>query len=69
VTINLVGIDEIEIPDADIKVYPNPFHDVAMVEIEGGDFMEIDFELYDMTGKVIYQKQLTILPSKLISQI
>ena len=37
-------------------VYPNPFQEVATVEIEGKEFTKIVFALYDLTGRLVYQK-------------
>ncbi|CAA6822592.1 MAG: Unknown protein [uncultured Aureispira sp.] len=56
VTIQLVGTERIMEPGVLVNVYPNPFNEVARVEIEGKDFTTIEFELYDLTGRVVYQK-------------
>ena len=42
-----------------VHVYPNPFHEAATVSIEGEEFLEVQFELFDMTGRMIYQKTST----------
>jgi len=52
----LVGIENVTQPNVLVKVYPNPFDEIATVEIEGDVFSKIEFELYDLTGRVIYQK-------------
>lgn len=56
VTVQLVGIENILQENVEVNVYPNPFHDVATVEIAGETFAKIEFELYDLTGRAVYQK-------------
>jgi len=56
VTIQLVGIKNVMQPNVIVNVYPNPFHEVATIKIEGTEFTKIEFELYDLTGRVVYQK-------------
>lgn len=56
VSVQLVGIENVTQPNVLVNVYPNPFDEVATVEIKGDAFSKIEFELYDLTGRVIYQK-------------
>jgi uncharacterized repeat protein (TIGR01451 family) len=56
VTIQLLGLKNVLEPNVLVNVYPNPFHEMATVEIEGKEFIEIEFVLYDLTGRVLYQK-------------
>ena len=55
-TIDLVGIEDVMVENVFIKVFPNPFHQQARIHIEGASFMQIDFELYDMTGRRLYHQ-------------
>ena len=56
VTVQLLGLDQVTVPNTLVKVYPNPFKEVATIEIEGETFTTVEFELYDLTGRMIYQK-------------
>lgn len=67
----IVGIETIEIPNVAIQVYPNPFHERATIEIEGKQFDNIHFELFDVSGRLMYEQSSTenrfqIHPSNLI---
>lgn len=47
-------VEEVQIPGVEVKVYPNPFVESATVELIGlGDTPNIDFQLYDVTGKLV----------------
>ncbi len=59
VTIDLVGVENVLMENVAVKVFPNPFHTEATVQIDGRNFDQIDFELFDITGKLIYQKTST----------
>lgn len=56
ISVQLVGVENVSQANVVVKVYPNPFDEVATIEIKGEEFTKIDFELYDLTGRVIYQK-------------
>ncbi len=36
-----------------VKIYPNPFADVANIVVEGENFEQLDFELFDLLGQKI----------------
>jgi Secretion system C-terminal sorting domain len=36
-----------------VKIYPNPFSEMATISLEGEDFEELRFDLYDMIGQRI----------------
>ena len=47
-------VEEVQIPGVTVNVYPNPFVESATVELTGlGDTPNIDFQLFDVTGKLI----------------
>lgn len=56
VTVQLLGIEQVALPNVQVKVYPNPFDEVATIEIIGEAFTQVEFELYDLTGRLLYQK-------------
>ena len=46
-------VEEVQIPGVTVNVYPNPFVESATVELTGlGDTPNIDFHLFDVTGKL-----------------
>lgn len=49
-----------EIPNInlDVKVYPNPIKDFAIIEIQGMDLKEGKFLLYDLEGKLKYSQNI-----------
>lgn len=42
--------------DGDIKIYPNPTDNELSIEINQKDLIEMDAEIYTLTGKMIYMK-------------
>lgn len=42
--------------DLSIQIYPNPFHDHLTLDIAGGQFLELNFQLYNAIGRTILQK-------------
>jgi len=49
----IVSSKEIFWPNADVKVYPNPFADVATIEIKGVQARDYRLELYDAQGRLL----------------
>jgi uncharacterized repeat protein (TIGR01451 family) len=45
--------DTVFVPGATIKVYPNPFFDVATFEVEGHMVSELNLQVFDLTGRLI----------------
>jgi len=50
---NLVDVGEILIPEASVKVFPNPFRHSATIEIEGWQNRIATFQLYDAAGRIV----------------
>ena len=40
-----------------VKVYPNPFTQNAMIEVEGKEYKELQLSIYDVSGRVVLEKQ------------
>lgn len=40
-----------------VKVYPNPFTQNATIEVEGKDYNELQLTVYDVSGRVVLEKQ------------
>jgi hypothetical protein len=40
-----------------VKVYPNPFTQNATLEVEGEEYNELQLTIYDVSGRVVLQKQ------------
>ncbi|MEN0004500.1 MAG: T9SS type A sorting domain-containing protein [Bacteroidota bacterium] len=40
-----------------IKVLPNPFNESTVIQLEGKDFNQLSFSMFDMTGRVVQQRQ------------
>jgi hypothetical protein len=55
-TIDIVGTEDVQMENVFINVFPNPFHQQARVQVSGAEFLQINFELYDITGKLLYQQ-------------
>lgn len=48
------NVEDVQVPGVEVKVYPNPFIESASIEIKGlGDSPNIDFQLFDITGKLL----------------
>lgn len=53
-------IDQLSIGNLKLKVFPNPFSEELSIETQtNGLEMEINLVLYDITGKMLYQKKIT----------
>ncbi|WP_299210862.1 T9SS type A sorting domain-containing protein [uncultured Aquimarina sp.] len=52
VEINVLDVDDIEKPDIEITVYPNPMHDHLIIELQTFK-QEFDYLLYDTLGREI----------------
>lgn len=58
VIIQLLGTDNIVSNDPiSIQVYPNPFKEQTLINIEGQDYTTLNLKIYDLTGKLIQQQQ------------
>ena len=47
----LVNTDDFDFPNVEIKVYPNPFTEIAQIEVTGIDFKTLNLHVFDMTGR------------------
>ena len=55
----VTAIDQLSIGNLKLKVYPNPFSEELSIETQtNGLEMEINLVLYDVTGKMLYQKKI-----------
>lgn len=50
--------DEISGKHVDVKVYPNPILDLAIIDVQGIDLKEGRFLLYDLLGKLKYSQSI-----------
>ena len=54
IAFDTLGVPEITISKNDIKIYPNPFSDVIMIET----VLDLDsIEIFDITGRIVLQKE------------
>ncbi len=49
----LTSIENPELPHVSIEVYPNPFTDFAKIKVEGEQFKNMDFHVFDTAGKKV----------------
>lgn len=47
----ITDIDNPDFPNVEIKVYPNPFTEIAKIEVTGIDFKTLNLHVFDMAGK------------------
>jgi len=40
-------------PNVEVEVYPNPFNEVATIKITGQQFQDLEFQLFDATGRKV----------------
>ncbi len=52
-----VSTGEVFLPGVDVKVYPNPFVDYAIFEIEGLQANQLYFKVFDLSGKLVRSEQ------------
>ncbi len=48
-----VSTGKVFLPDVNVKVYPNPFTDFAVFEMEGFQTNQLHFNVFDLSGKLI----------------
>lgn len=58
------GIFDHELGDGQIKVYPNPVDDVLNVDINLSLGGSLQLQVYDLAGKLVSQKQISVLSGK-----
>lgn len=58
---SISGIDAPVVSDAEYGIYPNPAKDHITVSIKAEDSKPMVFYLYDMSGKLVLQKELSML--------
>ena len=39
-----------------VKAYPNPFMESARIEVQGSNFTNLQFNLYDVNGRLVKQQ-------------
>ncbi|MCC7332875.1 MAG: T9SS type A sorting domain-containing protein [Flavobacteriales bacterium] len=53
----IIGIDDIDTPEFNLNVYPNPFNNYTTIDFnELYDSNNITVELYDFTGRLLFQQ-------------
>ena len=52
------AIDESILNDGISEVYPNPVHDIAMIDLDLPEMVMLEVEIYSMTGQLIHQIQI-----------
>jgi hypothetical protein len=53
-----IGIDEISTGLMSMPAYPNPFTDNVNIELKNPVSGDVYFEIYDVSGKIIYQEKM-----------
>ena len=49
----LLDVEELQASDVDVKVYPNPFTDMTIIELGGTLYETIELTVVDLTGKEV----------------
>jgi len=62
------GIDEVEGLN-DLNIYPNPTSDVLNITIELSEAMDARIELYDVTGRMVFNKDLNSISGRTNEQV
>jgi len=57
--LTVISIKENEIPEFDIKVYPNPTKYLLSIEIDSEEINDFQIMLFDLSGKKISQTKMT----------
>ncbi|MCP4441562.1 MAG: T9SS type A sorting domain-containing protein [Aureispira sp.] len=53
----ITSIKEVTKAAIEVKVYPNPFKEQTTLEVEGGEYQQLEVAIYDITGKEVMQYQ------------
>lgn len=57
VLMQLLGTEDLQTDEIDkIKLYPNPFEQQTILEIEGKAYQQLQLNIYDLTGKLLQQQ-------------
>ena len=54
-----VGITEYDAITLEFEAYPNPTTDYLTLDVKDFSLVELDYVLYDMTGKVLMRREIT----------
>ena len=69
-TINEISIEgPVAVADNTLKVYPNPAATYSQIDFTVGQSTNVDIQLYDMSGRVVYRKSLGKVMAGTHSQI
>ena len=60
-----IGIENTEGIQLLCKIYPNPTQDYLNLIVDNYDISNLSFQLYDITGKLIVQKRITNIETKI----
>jgi hypothetical protein len=52
---NIVGIDQVNIDNKDLKIFPNPSTDITTIQ-NNGNFKMKQVDMYNMVGQLIYSQ-------------
>ena len=69
----IVSIEEVELPEVQLEVYPNPFREQATIKVGDIHAQQLSLELYDQYGRLVdvqssaYQSEWTIYRKALLN--
>lgn len=58
IVLNVV-VDKVYPEFVNVKVYPNPFSESTIIEVEGAKYDNLELNVFDVTGKVVVQKRIS----------
>lgn len=55
--------------DFEVSIYPNPSNGIVTVEIKGNQADKVDFMLYDLQGKLVYETKIDINANNTLTRV
>ena len=63
---NAAAIGDVIPFDKYVKIYPNPFSEDAYIEISNPEYLDVDLQLMDITGRILGKKSLSNISTELV---
>jgi hypothetical protein len=55
----IVSIGQINTPNTNVTVFPNPFNQATNIQVEGADYQSLTLSVFDAMGRLVYNTQST----------
>ena len=54
-----VSVDQVQTPNTNVNVFPNPFKQATNIQVDGANYQELTLFVFDAMGRLVYNTQTT----------